>query len=107
MIVVIFNPACSLTRSLARISHAPVRNAHRVPTFVGASRERIRPGEPLPRRLAAGDLLTNCKICEKVRLVLCVALSFVSACSKKGFDERSLGPPEVLVTEVTQQDVPV
>jgi len=45
-----------------------VRNAHRVPTFVGASRERIRPGEPLPRRLATGDLLTNCKICEKVRL---------------------------------------
>src|SRR5262252_6688284 len=27
-----------------------------------------RPGEPLPRRLATGDLLTNCKICEKVRL---------------------------------------
>src|SRR5215831_9013224 len=74
---------------------------------IGASRGRIRPGEPLPRRLAAGDLLTNCKICEKVRLVLCVALGLVSGCSKKGFDERSLGPPEVLVTDVTQQDVPV
>ena len=43
-----------------------------MPTFVGAraSRERIRPGEPLPRRLVAGDLFTNCKICGKVRLAL-------------------------------------
>jgi hypothetical protein len=39
-----------------------------VPTVVGACREHVRPGEPLPKPLAAGDLLTNCKICEKVRL---------------------------------------
>src|ERR1700757_1555819 len=51
-------------RKLARISHAPGRNAHRAPKAFG-----VAPGEPLPRRLAAGDLLTNCKICEKVRLV--------------------------------------
>jgi hypothetical protein len=34
----------------------PVRNAHRVPTFVGVSRESFRPGNPHPKRLAAGDL---------------------------------------------------
>ena len=37
----------------------PVRNAHRVPTFVGASRESFRPGKLLPKQLATGDLLTN------------------------------------------------
>src|SRR5437660_11430020 len=46
----------------------PVRNAHRVPTFVGVSRESFRPGKPHPKRLATGDLLTNRRICEKVRL---------------------------------------
>src|SRR6516164_10701655 len=40
-----------------------------VPTSVGASRESIRPGEPrMLSGLVAGDLLTNCKICEKIRL---------------------------------------
>ena len=37
----------------------PARNAHRVPTFVGASRESFRPGKLLPKQLATGDLLTN------------------------------------------------
>jgi hypothetical protein len=46
----------------------PVRNAHRVPTFVGVSRESFRPGKPHPKRLATDDLLTNRRICEKVRL---------------------------------------
>jgi hypothetical protein len=36
-----------------------VRNAHSAPTFVGVSRESIRPGKLLPKQLAAGDLLTN------------------------------------------------
>ena len=44
----------------------PVRNAHRVPTFVGVRRESFRPDKPL----ATGDLLTNRRICEKVRLIL-------------------------------------
>src|SRR5262249_45376292 len=34
----------------------------------GLAANGFAPGEPLPRRVAAGDLLTNCKICEKVRL---------------------------------------
>jgi hypothetical protein len=46
----------------------PLRNAHSVPTFVGVGRESFRPGKPHPRRLATGDLLTNRRICEKVRL---------------------------------------
>ena len=50
---------------LTRISHGPVRNAHGVPTFVGVSRESFRPD----KLLATGDLLTNRKICEKVRLI--------------------------------------
>jgi len=45
----------------ARISHAPVRNARRAPKAFG-----VRPDQPLPGRLAAGDLLANCKICQKV-----------------------------------------
>ena len=60
---------------LARISDGPVRNARGVPTFVGVSRELryssragvFAPGEPLPKQLATGDLLTNRKICEKFR----------------------------------------
>ena len=44
---------------LARISRVPVRNAHRVPTFVGASRESFRPGKLLPKQPATGDLLTK------------------------------------------------
>jgi hypothetical protein len=40
-----------------------------VPTFVGVSRgASFRPGKPHPERLATGDLLTNRRICEKVRL---------------------------------------
>jgi RND family efflux transporter MFP subunit len=42
-----------------------------------------------------------------VWLALCVAPGLLSGCSKKGFDENSLGPPEVLVTDVIQKDVPV
>jgi membrane fusion protein, multidrug efflux system len=38
---------------------------------------------------------------------LCVASNLLCGCSKKGMDESSLGPPEVLVTEVIQKDVPV
>jgi len=53
---------------LARIPHGPVRNAHEVPISVGVSRESFRPGKLLPKQLATGDLLTNRKICEKVRL---------------------------------------
>src|SRR6266566_3185920 len=56
----------------------PVRNAHRVPTFVGVSRERFRPGKPHPKRLATGDLLTNRRICEKVRFEFHAASQFSS-----------------------------
>src|SRR5215472_11892933 len=80
----------------ARISHAPREKCARSadPAAAGsglASRERIRPGEPLPRRLGAGDLLTNCKICEKVRLGLlrsCAPLPY-SQEKKTGEDARS------------------
>ena len=44
-----------------------VRNAHRVPTFVGANRESFRPGKLLPKQLATGELLTSLT-CEKFRL---------------------------------------
>src|SRR5215469_12079151 len=52
---------------LARVSRAPVRNAHSVPTSVGVSRElryssragAFRPGKLLPKQLATGDLPTN------------------------------------------------
>ena len=50
--------------NLARIFSRPVRNAHKVPTFVGASRESIRPGKLLPKQLATGELLTSSKTCE-------------------------------------------
>jgi hypothetical protein len=40
-------------------------------------------------------------------LALCAASALLFGCSKKGFDESSLGPPEVLVTDVIQKDVPV
>jgi RadC-like JAB domain-containing protein len=40
----------------------PLRNAHEMPTFVGASRESIRPGKRLPKPLATGDLLTSAKL---------------------------------------------
>jgi RND family efflux transporter MFP subunit len=40
-------------------------------------------------------------------LKFCFVLGLLSGCSKKGFEESSLGPPEVLVTDVVQQDVPI
>src|ERR1700730_2645259 len=41
-------------------------------------------------------------------LLLCCAIApFLSGCTKKGPDASSFGAPEVLVTEVLQQDVPV
>jgi NADH dehydrogenase FAD-containing subunit len=49
--------------------YRPMRNAHRVPTFIGVSRESFHPGKLHSKRLATGDLLTNQRICEKVRLV--------------------------------------
>ena len=42
-----------------------------------------------------------------VWLALCVTLALLSGCTKKGVDVNSLGPPEVLFTEVIQKDVPV
>jgi RND family efflux transporter MFP subunit len=40
--------------------------------------------------------------------LLCWAIALLlSGCAKKGPDESTFGPPEVLVTEVLQQDVPV
>ena len=42
-----------------------------------------------------------------VWLALCVILALLSSCTKKGVDVNSLGPPEVLVTEVIHKDVPV
>ena len=39
-------------KSLSPHFSRPVRNAHRVPTFVGASRESFRPGKLLPKQLA-------------------------------------------------------
>ena len=42
-----------------------------------------------------------------VWLAFCTVAGLLSGCSKKGFDESSLGPPEVLVTDVIQKDVPV
>ena len=46
----------------------PVRNAHGVPTFVGASREGFRPGKLLPKQLATGEHFTSLKTCEMFRL---------------------------------------
>ena len=40
-------------------------------------------------------------------LAFCLASNLLYGCSKKGIDESSLGPPEVLVTDVIQKDVPV
>jgi membrane fusion protein (multidrug efflux system) len=40
-------------------------------------------------------------------LAFSVASNLLCGCSKKGVDESSLGPPEVLVTDVIQKDVPV
>ena len=40
-------------------------------------------------------------------MFVCCLLCFLSACSKPGQGKPSFGPPEVLVTEVLQQDVPV
>jgi membrane fusion protein (multidrug efflux system) len=40
-------------------------------------------------------------------LSFCFVFGLLSGCSKKGFDESSLGPPEVLVADVVQQDVPI
>src|SRR6202162_4817838 len=45
----------------------PVRNAHVVPTSVGASREGFRP-KLLPKQPATGELLTSGETCEKFRL---------------------------------------
>ena len=54
---------------LTRISHGPVRNAQECRHSSGlVSRESFRPGKLLPKQLATGDLLTNRKVCEKVRL---------------------------------------
>src|SRR5437870_9854535 len=63
------NHAQEAERTLRASRHfsRPVRNAHRVPIFVGVNRESYRPGKPHPKRLAAGDLFTNRRICEKVR----------------------------------------
>ncbi|PWT82585.1 MAG: hypothetical protein C5B58_08015, partial [Acidobacteria bacterium] len=38
---------------------------------------------------------------------VCLGTFSFSACTKKGFDERSLGPPEVLVTDVLERDIPI
>jgi RND family efflux transporter MFP subunit len=38
-------------------------------------------------------------------LAFCLASNLLCGCSKKGIDESSLGPPEVLVTDVIQKDV--
>jgi membrane fusion protein, multidrug efflux system len=40
-------------------------------------------------------------------LLCCAIAPFLTGCAKKGPDESSFGAPEVLVTEVLQQDVPV
>jgi membrane fusion protein, multidrug efflux system len=40
-------------------------------------------------------------------VVLCVLVLILVGCSKSGLSENSLGPPEVMVTEAIQQDVPV
>ena len=40
-------------------------------------------------------------------IVPCCFVLFLSACSKRERGDNSFGPPEVLVTEVLQQDVPV
>jgi membrane fusion protein (multidrug efflux system) len=42
-----------------------------------------------------------------VLFAVCLGSFTFSACTKKGFDERSLGPPEVLVTDVIERDVPI
>ena len=45
-----------------------MRNTHGVPTFVGASREGVRPGKLLPKQLATGEHFTSLKTCEMFRL---------------------------------------
>ena len=47
------------TEDLTRIFHTSLKNAHRVPTFFGVSREGIRPGKLLPVQLAAGEHFTS------------------------------------------------
>ena len=58
----------------------------------------------------AGYLCNKMRATQKFRyvwLALCVTLALLSGCTKKGVDVNSLGPPEVLFTEVIQKDVPV
>ena len=55
--LVVLSAAAVALRLLTRVSHAPVRNAHGVPTSVGVSWESIRSG----RQLATDELLTRSK----------------------------------------------
>src|ERR1700751_5609721 len=66
---------------LAGISHAPVRNAHRYPKAFG-----VRPGEPLPRRLAAGQVRSLTAVLEKCDRVLSQHASTIA----KGSGARKL-----------------
>ena len=53
--------AQTVRSALARASHSPQRNAHRVPTFIEASREHIRPGQKIRSELsvALGEVLAK------------------------------------------------
>src|SRR6516225_10604181 len=53
----------TLTNSGPHFSH-PVKNAHRVPTFVGVSREGFRPSNLLPQQFATVEHFTKFITCE-------------------------------------------
>src|SRR6516162_153030 len=55
----------------------------------------------------SSSILPPRHFCGLAAMVVCCLLCFLSACSKPGQGKISFGPPEVLVTEVLQQDVPV
>src|SRR6516162_480080 len=58
---------------------------------IGVNRESFRPGNLLPKRLATGDLLTNRKICEKVRLIRGreVSQTLLNKANESGCEPRS------------------
>jgi len=78
-------PNCKVaTQPLTRISHAPVRNAHSVPTSVGVSRElryssragAFAPASCFPSSLRRVTFSQSCQVCEKVRLKIGRGKSF-------------------------------
>jgi len=55
-------------KALTRIFHTSLKNARRVPTFVGVSREGIRPASCFPCSLRRVNISQVYKLCEMFRL---------------------------------------